>query len=102
MQMHYRNNMKLVRTESVNNCVREPVGVVLAIISPKSVPTLRICQDTAQGGLELVKESFTQAWLPFVVPQRRGLQLLLRLRMTDDAHGACCRCPEQLAPPDGN
>jgi hypothetical protein len=52
--------------------------------------------------LELVKEVVTQAWLPFFVPQRPGLQLLVGLRMADDVHGAWRECPGRFPPPDGN
>jgi hypothetical protein len=93
MQVHHRRNVQNVRLHAVNDRVGKPVKVELAILPSKQVPALRISYDAAQGSFKLVQEIIPQSGLLFLVPQRSRCQLLLRFRMTDDAHGAGCGHP---------
>jgi hypothetical protein len=55
-----------------------------------------------KGVFKLVKEVVAQSRLPLFIPECGGLQFFVGFRMAEDAHGACCGCPGQLAPPGDN
>ena len=102
MQVHHGFDVKPVGAHAVNNGVGKAVEVELAIVAPDFAPAFRLGHDAAQRAFKLVKEIIAQARLPFLIPPRGGFQFFAGLRMADDAHGACCGRPQQLAPPGGN
>jgi hypothetical protein len=102
MQVRHGFDVKRVAAHAVNDGVGKALEVELAIVTPGFAPAFRFGHDAAQRAFKLVQESVAKARLLFLIPQRRGFQFLVGFRRADDAHGTCCGCPGQPAPPAGN
>ena len=82
----YRLQVNDVRSNAVNDRIRESSKVKLPVISPDFPVPHRVGHDSPKRAFKLIKEVISQSRLALFIPQRRTLEFLLRFRMTDDIH----------------
>ena len=101
MQVHHGFDVKNAGAYLVNDGIGKAVEFQLSMAALHFRPAFRFGHDAAQSALKFVQKGIPQTQLPILIPQRRGLELLLGFRMADDVQGGWRECPEQFPPPDG-
>src|ERR1700730_8665512 len=101
VQMHDGFYVKDIMAQAVNDCIRKPAKIELAIFAAEFAPACWRGDNAPEGALKLIQKIVTQPTLLFIIPECGGFQLVVGLRMPDDVHEAFSGCAGQLSPKDG-